>query len=151
MNIKENCKILKLSYIFKNYEEEIKEAKQTKKDYKIFLDELLEKEIAQRKENGIKKRLRYAKFPIKKYLEDFDRKLYNPDFIKEFDELETLEFIDKKENIILVRNTWCRKNTLCDRFRNQGMYGRKKCFIHISSKFNYRIKRSYEQESTYSI
>lgn len=31
MNIKENCKILKLSYIFKNYEEEIKEAKQTKK------------------------------------------------------------------------------------------------------------------------
>ena len=35
MNIKENCKILKLSYIFKNYEEEIKEAKQTKKDVEI--------------------------------------------------------------------------------------------------------------------
>ena len=151
MNIKENSKILKLSYVLKNYENEIKEAKQTKKDYEIFLDELLEKEIAQRKENGIKKRLRYAKFPIKKYIEDFDRKLYNSEFIKEFDELETLEFIDKKENIILVRNTWCRKNTLCDRFRNQSMYGREKCFIYISSKFNYRIKRSYEQESTYSI
>ena len=54
MNIKENCKILKLSYIFKNYEEEIKEAKQTKKDVGIFLDELLEKEINQRKDNGIK-------------------------------------------------------------------------------------------------
>lgn len=81
MNIKENCKILKLSYIFKNYEEEIKEAKQTKKDVGIFLDELLEKEINQRKDNGIKKRLRYAKFPIKKYLEDFDRKLYNPEFM----------------------------------------------------------------------
>lgn len=65
MNIKENSKILKLSYVLKNYEDEIKEAKQTKKDYEIFLDELLEKEIAQRKENGIKKRLRYAKFPIK--------------------------------------------------------------------------------------
>ena len=102
MNIKENCKILKLSYIFKNYEEEIKEAKQTKKDVGIFLDELLEKEINQRKDNGIKKRLRYAKFPIKKYLEDFNRKLYNPEFIKEFEELETLEFIEKKENIILV-------------------------------------------------
>ncbi len=191
MNIKENCKILKLSYIFKNYEEEIKEAKQTKKDVGIFLDELLEKEINQRKDNGIKKRLRYAKFPMKKYLEDFDRKLYNPEFIKEFDELETLEFIQrkdngikkrlryakfpmkkyledfdrklynpefikefdeletlefikKKENIILVRNTRCRKNTLCNRFRNQSMHGRQKCFIHISSKFNYRIKRSYE-------
>ena len=118
MRIKENSKILKLSYVFKNYEDEIKEAKQTKKDYGIFLDELLEKEINQRKENGIKKRLRYAKFPIKKYLEDFDRKLYNPEFIKEFEELESLEFIETKENIILIRNTRCRKNSLCNRIRD---------------------------------
>ena len=122
MNIKENCKILKLSYIFKNYEEEIKEAKQTKKDVGIFLDELLEKEIKQRKENGVKKRIRYAKFPIKKYLEDFDRRKYKPEFIQEFEELETLEFIDKKENIILIRNTRCWKNTLCDRFGNESLY-----------------------------
>lgn len=118
MNIKENSKILKLSYVFKNYENEIKEAKQTQKDYEEFLDELLEKEINQRKENGIKKRIRYAKFPIKKYLEDFNRKLYNPEFLKEFEELESLEFIDKKENIILIRNTRCWKNTLCNRIRN---------------------------------
>ena len=144
MNIKENSKILKLSYVLKNYENEIKEAKQIKKDYELFLDELLEKEIAQRKENGIKKRLRYAKFPIKKYLEDFDRKLYNPDFIKEFEELESLEFIDKKENIILIRNTRCGKNSLCNRVRNQSLYGRKKCIIHICSEFNYRIERSNE-------
>jgi len=32
MNIKQNSKILKLLYILKNHEEEIKEAKQTKKD-----------------------------------------------------------------------------------------------------------------------
>lgn len=102
MNIKENSKILKLSYIFKNYESEIKEAKQVKKEPDVFLDELLEKEIIQRKENSVIKRLRYAKFPIKKYLEDFNKKLYNPEFIKEFDELETLDFISKKENVILV-------------------------------------------------
>ena len=118
---------LRKSYVLKNYEDEIKEAKQTKKDYEIFLDELLEKEIAQRKENGIKKRLRYAKFPIKKYIEDFDRKLYNPEFIKEFDELETLEFIDKKENIILVRNTWCKKNTLNSSMKKV-LLSRKKTF-----------------------
>ena len=118
MNIKENSKILQLSYVFKNYENEIKEAKQTKKDYEKFLDELLEKEINQRKENGIKKRIRYAKFPIKKYLEDFNRKLYNPEFLKEFEELESLEFIDKKENIILIRNTRSWKNTLRNRIRN---------------------------------
>lgn len=66
MKIKENSRILKLSYIYNHYEEEIKEAKQTKKDVGLFLDELLEKEIEQRKENGVKKRIRYAKFPIKK-------------------------------------------------------------------------------------
>ena len=49
MKIKENSKILKLSYIFNNYEDEIKEAKQTKKDAGVFLDEILEKEIQQRK------------------------------------------------------------------------------------------------------
>lgn len=102
MSIKENSKILKLSYIFNNYEDEIKEAKQTRKDYEKFLDQLLERELFQRKENGIKKRLKYAKFPIKKYLEDFDRQLYNPEFIKEFEELDSLEFINKKENIILI-------------------------------------------------
>lgn len=144
MNIKENSKILKLSYVYNNYEDEIKEAKQTKKDYGKFLDELLKKEMAQRKENGIKKRLRYAKFPIKKYLEDFERKLYNPNFIKEFEELETLEFIEKKENIILVRNSRSRKNTLCNRIRNKSMYGRKDCIIHFCTEPYYRAKRSYE-------
>ena len=36
MRIKENSKILKLSYVLKNYEDEIKEAKQAKKDYETF-------------------------------------------------------------------------------------------------------------------
>ena len=102
MKIKENSKILKLSYIFNNYEDEIKEARQTKKDIETFLDDLLEREIQQRKENGVKKRIKCAKFPIRKYLEDFDRKLYKPEYIREFEELDTLKFIDEKENIILV-------------------------------------------------
>lgn len=118
MNIKEISKILKLSYVLKNYEDEIKEANQMKKDYGMFLDELLEKEINQRKENGIKKRLRYAKFPVKKYLEDFDRKLYNPEFIKEFEELDTLDFNRKKGKYNISGNTRSRQNTLCNRLRN---------------------------------
>ena len=102
MNIKENSKILKLSYIFNNYEKEIRDAQKNGTDIGKFLDEILEKEINQRKENGIKKRIRYAKFPLKKYLEDFDRKIYKSEFIKEFAELETLNFINEKENIILI-------------------------------------------------
>lgn len=100
--IKEMSNVLKLSYIANNYEEDIKEAKQTNIGYDGFLKRILEKELAQRKENGIKKRIREAKFPYKKYLEDFDRSIYKKEFLSEFEELETLDFIDKKENIILI-------------------------------------------------
>ena len=51
---------------------------------------------------GILKRIREAKFPYKKYLEDFDRKIYKKEFEAEFKELEKLDFIEKKENIILI-------------------------------------------------
>ena len=101
-DIKEMSGVLKLSYIANNYEDEIKEAKQTNKSFEEFLKEILQKELIQRKENGIKKRIKEAKFPYKKYLEDFDRTIYKKEFLPEFTELETLEFIDKKENIILI-------------------------------------------------
>ncbi len=102
MNIKEMCGILKLSYIGNNYEEEIIEAKQTNLEFEDFLTKILRQEMIQRKENGILKRIREAKFPYKKYLEDFDRKIYKKEFEAEFKELETLDFIEKKENIILI-------------------------------------------------
>ena len=102
MNIKEMCGILKLSYIGNNYEEEIIEAKQTNLEFEDFLTKILRQEMIQRKENGILKRIREAKFPYKKYLEDFDRKIYKKEFEAEFKELETLNFIEKKENIILI-------------------------------------------------
>lgn len=101
-NIIKNCKILKMAYIYNNFEEELKEARAQKKDSITFLNDILEKEVRQRKENTIKKRLQIAKFPYKKYLEDFDRSLYKPDIINEFDNLDSLEFIDNKENIILI-------------------------------------------------
>ena len=96
------CGILKLSYIGNNYEEEIIEAKQTNLEFEDFLTKILRQEMIQRKENGILKRIREAKFPYKKYLEDFDRKIYKKEFEAEFKELEKLDFIEKKENIILI-------------------------------------------------
>jgi DNA replication protein DnaC len=67
-----------------------------------FLTEFLENECRQRLENGQNRRIRDAKFPIKKYLCDFDRTKYDEVFLPKFKELETLGFIDKKENVILI-------------------------------------------------
>lgn len=102
MLIKENSRTLKLSYVHNNYEQEIKEAKQQKLSYEDFLDNLLIKELEQRKVNGIERRIRCAKFPYRKYLEDFQKNLYTQEIQNEFDHIETLEFIKKNENIILI-------------------------------------------------
>jgi DNA replication protein DnaC len=102
MNIKELAKELKLPYIRDNFVQLIEEAHHTKPDYDKFLFEFLECEYQRRMENGINRRLREAKFPLKKYLVDFDRAKYDSAFLPKFEELETLEFINKKENIILI-------------------------------------------------
>lgn len=93
---------LKLPYLRNNIEELINEANHTKINYREFLEMFLERELLLRRENSIKSRLRYARFPYKKYLEDFDTSKYDPEIRTKFEELCTLNFIDKKENIILI-------------------------------------------------
>lgn len=72
-NIKQLSKDLKLSYIRQHYLEEIKEAQHLKLAYEEFLERLLSKELESRLNNGIKNRIREAKFPQKKFLKDFKK------------------------------------------------------------------------------
>ncbi|NLG81890.1 MAG: ATP-binding protein, partial [Bacilli bacterium] len=51
-----------------------------------------------------KHRLKSAKFPFKKYLEDLDRKELPSNVIQELKELETLDFIRNGQNVILLGN-----------------------------------------------
>jgi DNA replication protein DnaC len=102
--IEQLSKELKLSYIKMNYPNLIKEAKQLNQEFEVFLNEILYKERNHRRSNGVKQRIRDARFPLKKYLEDFQVKRF-PDPIKQkFKEIETLDFIRQKENIILMSN-----------------------------------------------
>ena len=96
------CSHLKLSYIRDNAEALIQEARHKQQDYAEFLETLLTHEVERRTANGITRRINDARFPIKKYLVDFDRTKYDTAFSPKFQELETLNFIDNKENIILI-------------------------------------------------
>lgn len=100
---------LKLPYTRSNSQMLIDEANHTKMSYKEFLGTLLEHEVLLRKENGINRRLRTAKFHVKKYLEDFDRSKYTSEVRNKFEALETLDFIQNKENIILIGSPGCGK------------------------------------------
>ncbi len=102
MTIEETAFMLKLPYIRSQHQMLIDEANHTNLTYEEFLSLFLERELSLRKENGVRNRLRNAKFPVKKYLEDFDRNKYPKEFKSKFEELETLRFIDNKENIILI-------------------------------------------------
>ena len=100
--VRELAAKLKLSYIKTNADAAICAARKTKQDYEEFLEELLTHEAERRTENGVARRIREARFPFKKYLVDFKRDKYEAVFSKKFDELESLEFINNVENIILL-------------------------------------------------
>lgn len=102
MTITEMAYELKLPNIKTNYPMLLDEANHTKMSYEEFLKNLLENEILLRRENGVKNRLRAARFPYKKYIEDFNMEGYNRDLIHKFEELSNLKFIEDKENIILI-------------------------------------------------
>ncbi len=110
MNIRDIAHILKLPYIKSNYQMLLDEANHTNITHLELLNTFMERELELRLENSLKHRLRNAKFPIKKYLEDFDRSKYHKKFSAKFDELETLNFIDNKENIILIGSPGCGKS-----------------------------------------
>jgi DNA replication protein DnaC len=93
---------LRLPYTRDNWRQLVEEAKHTKQDYTVFLENLLDLEWRQRLENGQARRIKEAKFPLKKYLVDFKRDKYDEIFIPKFEELDSLEFIKNKENIILI-------------------------------------------------
>jgi len=102
MNTTELAVKLRLPYIRDNWRQLVDEAKHTGQDYTVFLENILDSEWRQRLENGQAKRIKEAKFPLKKYLVDFKREKYDRVFNPKFDELETLAFITNKENIILL-------------------------------------------------
>jgi len=96
---------LKLTYVRDHAEELIRQAQRTGQDMESFLAMLLTAEMERRAENGNARRIRESHFPVKRYLADFDRGRYDAAFLPKFKELETLKFIDNRENIILIGTT----------------------------------------------
>lgn len=97
-------KELKLPYTSRYFNEDIEEANRNSKTYDDFLVELLEKEYDLRKENGRKNRIRNARFPYKKYLENIILDDLPQDAKNKFKLFESLKFIELGQNIILAGN-----------------------------------------------
>lgn len=112
LSIKECATLLKLPYIKRNEESLIKEARMNETDHETFLSDVLNYEIDERKQNAIKTKIKEAHFPHQFTLADFKRDHLSAELKRKIRELETLEFVDKGENIILIGNPGTGKTTL---------------------------------------
>jgi DNA replication protein DnaC len=68
----ENLKALRLSTMVRNLEGKLRQANENKIPYEEFLLNLTEIEVQVRKENGRRRRIQEANFPLLKPLESFD-------------------------------------------------------------------------------
>ena len=98
----ENLKSLKLSTMISNLASHVRQAKQDKLEYEEFLLNLTEAEVQVRKENGCKRRLREAKFPLIKPLETFDFGTAAQLDARLIKELSGCGYVDKSRNIIFL-------------------------------------------------
>ena len=95
---------LKLSFIKNNYLEVINDSMDKQHSYQDFLENLLTEEVSMRNDNGIKNRIRYAKFPYIKTFEELNYDAFPLLTSNKIRELQSLSFIDKGQNIILIGN-----------------------------------------------
>jgi len=98
----ENMKSLRLSTMINNFENILRQSRESKLDYDEFLLNLTEVEIQVRKENGRKKRIREAAFPLLKPLAAFEFESAPDIDVRLIKELSTGEYIKDKRNIIFL-------------------------------------------------
>lgn len=104
------CKQLKLP-TFNNYEDVIRQLDKDK-SYADFLLQLLKLESLQRQENNQKCHIKAAKYPYVKTIDDYD--LSRLKHVKEpfIWELAGCDYIDKNQNVIMIRNSGTGKTHL---------------------------------------
>ncbi len=98
----ENLRSLNLSTMIKNFDNIHRQAKENKQGYDEFLLNLTEIEVSIRKENGYKRRIREASFPLQKPLETFDFESAPDLDVRLIKELTENEYIKNHQNIIFL-------------------------------------------------
>ena len=102
--IKEYIKELKIPGINQGLRMKIEEAYKYNQPYEELLKDIFIEAYDVRKENGKKNRIKNARFPYKKHLDELQVDYLPEDARNRFKELRTLNFIEEGRNIILAGN-----------------------------------------------
>ena len=98
----ENLKTLKLSAMKRDLEGQLRQAKQDKLSYEELLLNLTKIEVLSRKENGYKRRLSEAKFPLIKPLDTYEFGAAPDLDARLIKELSGCEYAKKARNVIFL-------------------------------------------------
>lgn len=80
----------------------VKQASSNNMSYMDFISGLVSEEVRYKERRGIDNRIRGAKFPILKSLDDFDYTFQASINRRKMEEISTLRFIDHKENVFFL-------------------------------------------------
>ena len=98
--IREYCRRLGLNAISEAFEGAVDGAE----DFISYLHGLLYSQIQESDYRAIQRRIQYAHFPYRKYLDDLELDCVPPALRRRLKELRTLEFVEKGQNIIMTGN-----------------------------------------------
>ena len=102
VRLESQLRALKLKGMLSYYREFSERAAQGKLQYEEYLSLLLEEEIRRRTEGSVKTKIHKARFPFIKTLEAFDFSFQPSLGEKEILKLSSLDFIEKKENLVFL-------------------------------------------------
>jgi DNA replication protein DnaC len=97
-----NLKALKLSAVLGHLDAQLRQARESKEDYAEFLLNLSELEVTTRLENGRKRRIREARFPLMKPIETFQFEAAPGLDVRHIRELLEGGYIQEARNVIFM-------------------------------------------------
>ena len=97
-----NLKVLKLSAFLSHLEVQLRQARENKEDYADFLLGLSELELAARRENGCKRRIHDARFPLIKPIETFQFEAAPELDVRQVRELLGGSYIREGRNVLFL-------------------------------------------------
>ena len=93
---------LKLPYVRENYEAAAKSAARKQWTHVHYLSELIKEETNLRKDRTIKRRIRMARFPVVKTLDEFDWSWPKKINRAQIQDLFRLKFVEDKSNVVFI-------------------------------------------------
>lgn len=115
-------KSIRLSGMAQNLPIRIQEAKANDLPYQTFLENLIEDELSRRRESLLNRRLKQAKFPYLRTIDEFDFQ-FNPSLDKRLiKEVASCAFIARNENVLLLGPPGVGKSHLAISFGTQAIH-----------------------------